>query len=118
MARHNARVYGVADKIIFILGDFFIEAPKIKADGVFIDPPWGGPEYKALEGFKLNNFFPDGSEILKLSFKYFRKVALKVPDFFDFKELDKFGKKYKVQDNMINNEVGFRTVYYGAVRRN
>lgn len=65
-----------------------------------------------MEGFKLANFFPDGNDILNLSFKYFRKVALKVPDFFDFKELEKFGKKYEVQDNMINGEVGFRTVYF------
>lgn len=112
MARHNAALYGVADKITFISGDFLIEAPKIKADGVFIDPSWGGPEYKELEGFKLSNFAPDGNEILKLSFKYFQKVALKVPDFFDFIELKKFGKKYEVQDNIINGEVGFRTVYF------
>lgn len=112
MARHNAVIYGVADKITFICGGFFIETPKIKAEGIFIDPPWGGPEYKELEGFKLHNFAPDGSDVLKLAFKYFKKVAIKVPDFFDFKELEKFGKKYEVQDNIINNEVGFRTVYF------
>lgn len=30
MARHNAEVYGVADKIEFIVGDFFEVGPKIK----------------------------------------------------------------------------------------
>lgn len=113
IARYNAGIYGVADKIIFIHGDFFNEAPKIRADGIFIDPPWGGPGYKELEGFKLDNFSPDGNDILKLSFEYFGKVALKVPDFFDLRELEKFGKKYEIQDNMINGEVGFRTVYFG-----
>lgn len=112
MARHNASLYGVENKIVFICGDFSIEALKIKAEGIFLDPAWGGPEYKKLEGFKLSNFAPDGNEILKLSFNYFKKVALKVPDFFDFNELEKFGKKYDVQDNMINGEVGFRTVYF------
>lgn len=112
MARHNAEVYGVADKITFILGDFFKEAPKIEAEGIFLDPSWGGPEYKELEGFKLSNFIPDGNDILNLSFKYFKKVAIKVPDFFDFGELRKFGKEYIIQDNMINGEVGFRTVYF------
>lgn len=112
MARHNAGIYGVAGKIEFICGDFFVEALKIKAEGVFIDPPWGGPEYKELEGFKLNNFFPDGNDVLRLAFASFQKVAIKVPDFFDFRELEKFGKKYEVQDNMINGEVGFRTVYF------
>lgn len=112
MARRNATLYGVEDKITFILGDFFIEAPKIKAEGIFLDPAWGGPEYKKLKIFKLANFFPDGNEVLKLSFKHFKKVALKVPVFFDFSELEKFGKKYEVQDNIINGEVGFRTVYF------
>lgn len=42
MARRNASIYGVADKIIFIHGDFLLEAPKIKAEGVFVDLEWGG----------------------------------------------------------------------------
>lgn len=112
MARHNAAIYGVVDRITFICGDFLIESPKIKAEGVFVDLEWGGPEYKELEGFKLNNFSPDGNDVLRLAFANFKKVALKVPDFFDFKELDKFRKKYEIQDNMINGEVGFRTVYF------
>lgn len=113
MARHNAELYGVENKITFILGDFFIEAPKIKADGVFIDPDWGGPEYKKLESFKLNNFSPNGNKILELSFKHFKKVALKIPDLFDFSELEKYKRKYETQDNIINGKVGFRTVYFG-----
>lgn len=113
MARYNAELYGVENKIIFILGDFFREAPKIKADGIFLDPDWGGPEYKKLEKFKLSNFSPDGNKILKLSFKHFQKVALKIPDIFDLNEFVKYKRKYKTQDNIINGEVGFRTVYFG-----
>lgn len=45
MARHNAEVYGVADRIEFIVGDFFQVAPLLKADVVFLSPPWGGPDY-------------------------------------------------------------------------
>ncbi|KAJ1954718.1 RNA trimethylguanosine synthase activity protein, partial [Dispira parvispora] len=44
-AKHNAEVYGVADKIEFILGDFFDLASRLSADVVFLSPPWGGPEY-------------------------------------------------------------------------
>jgi trimethylguanosine synthase len=56
LARHNAAVYGVADRITFILGDF-IEwarrrsvAPTSSADSqtidvVFLSPPWGGIDY-------------------------------------------------------------------------
>jgi trimethylguanosine synthase len=113
MARHNAELYGVQNKIAFILGDIFDEALKIKADGVFIDPDWGGPEYKKLKKFKLSNFSPDGNKILKLCFKHFSKVALKVPDIFDFNELEKYKRKYEIQNNIINGEVGFKTVYFG-----
>ncbi len=112
MAHHNARLYGVEDKIVFVLGDFFVEVPNIKAECIFLDPAWGGPEYKKLEEFKLSNFSPNGNKILELSFKHFKKVVLKVPDFFDFNELKKFGENYEIQDNIINSEVGFKTVYF------
>lgn len=45
MAKHNATVYGVADRIEFIVGDFLHLADSIKADQVFLSPPWGGPTY-------------------------------------------------------------------------
>lgn len=45
LARHNATVYGVADRIEFIVGDFFKLAHTIQADMVFLSPPWGGPSY-------------------------------------------------------------------------
>jgi 23S rRNA G2445 N2-methylase RlmL len=45
MAKHNAQVYGVADRIEFIVGDFLKLADKLVADVVFLSPPWGGPQY-------------------------------------------------------------------------
>ncbi len=39
LAKHNASVYGVADRIEFIIGDFFQVAPSLKADVVFLSPP-------------------------------------------------------------------------------
>ncbi|KAI9473303.1 Trimethylguanosine synthase [Coemansia sp. RSA 989] len=54
MARHNARVYGVEDRIEFILGDFYELAPMLKADVVFMSPPWGGPEYTSAPVFDLD----------------------------------------------------------------
>ena len=70
MAAHNARVYGVEGKIEFVLGDFMKLARtcgggargtgvegiltnkclrRLKADVVFLSPPWGGPQYAAAE---------------------------------------------------------------------
>ncbi|KAK1229936.1 putative diacylglycerol O-acyltransferase tgs1 [Marasmius sp. AFHP31] len=53
LARHNAQIYGVAQHIEFILGDYISFAKsykpssgsKRKIDVVFLSPPWGGPSY-------------------------------------------------------------------------
>jgi len=54
MARHNAEIYGVEHKIEFITGDFLKIAPTLKADVVFLSPPWGGPNYKKGKQFDMN----------------------------------------------------------------
>ena len=46
MARHNAAVYEVGDRIEFVLGDAFELAPAHAVDAVFLSPPWGGPQGK------------------------------------------------------------------------
>ncbi len=112
IARHNARIYGVDEKIKFICGDFFEEAPKIKAEGIFLDPSWGGPGHENLKSFKLSDFIPDGNDILKLAFSNFPKVALKIPDNFDISELKKFGEPYETEDNIMYGRVIFRTIYF------
>ncbi|KAF8888111.1 Tgs1 protein [Infundibulicybe gibba] len=61
LARHNAQIYGVADRIEFILTDYisfanaYLSLPSSssqnsspsnrKIDVVFLSPPWGGPQY-------------------------------------------------------------------------
>ena len=57
LARHNAAIYGVEDRIEFVLADFFSFARSLqslresgsatsrKIDVVFLSPPWGGPSY-------------------------------------------------------------------------
>ena len=56
LARHNAAIYGVADRIEFILADYpsFVrsylssQSPNARGrmiDVVFLSPPWGGPSY-------------------------------------------------------------------------
>ncbi|XP_042009299.1 trimethylguanosine synthase-like [Salvia splendens] len=58
LASHNAKIYGVQDKIDFVVGDFFQLAPFLKGDVVFLSPPWGGPSYKAKENFTLDLLKP------------------------------------------------------------
>ncbi|CAO3566703.1 unnamed protein product [Mortierella alpina] len=57
-AKNNARVYGVEDRIEFICGDYMTLIPRLKADAVFLSPPWGGPGYLAQDEFDLKNDIP------------------------------------------------------------
>jgi trimethylguanosine synthase len=47
MAKHNAQIYGVCDRIQFIIGDYIelAKSCRLRADAVFLSPPWGGPQY-------------------------------------------------------------------------
>ncbi|CAL8317473.1 unnamed protein product [Gadus morhua 'NCC'] len=61
LARHNAEVYGVADRIDFLLGDFLQLAPGLRGDVVFLSPPWGGPDYLTAELFDIRTMIqPEG----------------------------------------------------------
>ena len=61
LARHNAEVYGVADRIDFLLGDFLQLAPGLHGDVVFLSPPWGGPDYLTAEVFDIRTMIqPEG----------------------------------------------------------
>jgi trimethylguanosine synthase len=46
-------VYGVEDRIEFIVGDYLELAPTLQADVVFLSPPWGGPQYLDADVFDL-----------------------------------------------------------------
>lgn len=48
-ARHNAKLYGVADNIHFQVGDFFDLIKTVKTDCVFISPPWVLHNHKTMK---------------------------------------------------------------------
>ncbi|KAG8195939.1 hypothetical protein JTE90_001170 [Oedothorax gibbosus] len=59
LAKHNAKVYEVDEYIDFIVGDYFDIAPRLKADVVFLSPPWGGPSYLEDKEYDLHKIEPD-----------------------------------------------------------
>ena len=113
MAKHNVSIYGFTDKVEFIHGDFLVEAPKLNAEAVFIDPPWGGPSYADLEKFSFEHFSPNGKEVLDVAFAHYDKVVMRLPKNFDVSELEQFGKKYMVDEEMFQDNVIFRIAYFG-----
>ena len=71
LAKHNAAVYNVADRVEWIHADFFALAPLLRADVVFLSPPWGGPQYQLEESFDVVTMMGglDGAEILRQSLR-------------------------------------------------
>jgi len=112
MARHNAALLNTNKDIEFITADIFTVIGTKKADAIFLDPPWGGVGYEKIVNFKLTNFELDCTKLLEESFKNYSKVILRVPRQFDFRELEKFAKKYTVQENKIRSKVYSKTVYF------
>ena len=45
MAAHNARIYGVEDRISFVVGRCEDQLALIEHDVLILDPPWGGRKY-------------------------------------------------------------------------
>ncbi len=79
MARHNANLYGIADRIEFITGDARTIIPKQQADLLFIDPPWG--ERYNKERVTLSDLRPC-EDLLECS-SHIPEKWLKVPPSFD-----------------------------------
>ena len=63
-AYHNAQIYGVAEKITWVMDDCFAylsaQAASIDLSKtiIFASPPWGGPGYRTDEIFDLSTMLP------------------------------------------------------------
>ena len=81
MARHNAEVYGVADRIEFICGDFLKIGPTVQADVVFLSPPWGGPEYLNAGMFDLESCMAPlgGTKLYQVAREITENIAMYLP---------------------------------------
>jgi trimethylguanosine synthase len=53
ITRNNAAVYGVEEHIDFLNCDVMQLPPELKANAVFMSPPWGGTEYSGLSYYSL-----------------------------------------------------------------
>jgi len=89
-AKHNARIYGVEENITFLVADFMALAPALKADAVFLSPPWGGPEYTKCETFDLETMIPmNGFTVFDLAQTISPNIAYFVPRHVDTDQVKK-----------------------------
>ncbi|KAJ2742644.1 Trimethylguanosine synthase [Coemansia sp. BCRC 34301] len=115
MARHNAEIYGVADRIEFVLGDFYQLAPMLKADVVFMSPPWGGPEYTSAEVFDLEKMpFHSAQEWLDSARMASKNVVYFMPKNCDPVQLADLypGVPCEIELNYTNGFLKAITAYY------
>jgi 16S rRNA G966 N2-methylase RsmD len=71
-------------------GDSLSIVPTLQQDILFIDPPWGGPNYKDKKHIDLYLSDIELSEVCRMLIPYSKYIALKVPINFD---LDKFTER-------------------------
>ncbi|KAG1173970.1 hypothetical protein G6F70_004722 [Rhizopus microsporus] len=116
-ARINARIYGVEDRIEFIQGNFFELAPFLKADVVFLSPPWGGPSYLNSSVFDLKSMIPgDGFHIFRLANDITPNIAYFVPRNTNPRQLAQLagpGNTCEIEINALYGKVKALTAYYG-----
>ncbi|XP_019436951.1 PREDICTED: trimethylguanosine synthase-like [Lupinus angustifolius] len=80
-ARHNAAIYRVENRIEFIVGDSFLLAPRLKADTVFLSPPWGGPEYNKVKTYDMKTMLRpyDGQTLFNAAKKIAPRIVMFLP---------------------------------------
>ncbi|XP_023210618.1 uncharacterized protein LOC111613502 [Centruroides sculpturatus] len=116
LAKHNAEIYGVADRIEFIIADYFHLAPKLKADVVFLSPPWGGPEYLESEEYDLNSMGLDCNHLFEVTKKITKNIAFFAPRNTCVNQLIKLagpGNNVEIEQNLLNRRLKTITAYYG-----
>ncbi|NWR72041.1 TGS1 synthase, partial [Centropus unirufus] len=117
LARNNAEVYGVAEKIEFVCGDFMVLAADLQADVVFLSPPWGGPDYATAEIFNIQTMIcPDGYPFKKIT----NNIVYFLPRNADIDQVASLagpGGKVEIEQNFLNNKLKTITAYFGDLIR-
>ncbi|KAH7339656.1 RNA cap guanine-N2 methyltransferase-domain-containing protein [Rhizoctonia solani] len=141
IARHNANIYGVADRIEFILGDYVSFARSLaslgrRVDTVFLSPPWGGPSYisgstdtapitdsKDAQSsvYTLDNLLPiSGVDLFTISHKISRNIAMYLPRNTDVGEIAALappGENVEIEEEWMGSKLKALTCYFGGLAR-
>lgn len=112
LARQNAEIAGVSDRITFVEGNSLEILPDLAADAVFFDGQWAGPEQGSGRAFGLEHFLPDGRSFLNVAFRVTDEVAIRIPPHFRFSDLDSFGRKFTIEPTQIDERIRGYSVYF------
>jgi len=126
MARHNAQLYGVLNRIEFIVGDALSVMASLRpgsVDVVYLSPPWGGPNYLDTPEFDLETMIQlnDGRVDGKALFTAARRLTPHLayflprttpPEALAALEADS-SVTVEVEDHVLNDKLKTRIGYYG-----
>jgi len=123
LAKHNAKIYGVEDRIEFICGDMLqvvSQMPFGQADVVFLSPPWGGPEYlQQSEVFDIKNQIPiDGYKVFDAALAVTENIAYFLPKNTNAEQLVSLagpGGKVEIEQNLLKKRMKAVTAYFGEL---
>jgi len=116
MAKHNAAVYNVEQKIEFVIGDCLQLAPHFRVDVVFLSPPWGGPQYLKERFFDLKRIIPNGDTLYKMSAGITKDIVYYLPRNVNVKQLCTLAgpnQSFELEQNIVNDKLKTITVYFG-----
>tara|TARA_B100000524_G_C23653673_1_gene370999 strand:- start:4443 stop:5075 length:633 start_codon:yes stop_codon:yes gene_type:complete len=94
MLKNNVNNY-IYQNIDLINDDFLniLKNSDVKIDAIFVDPPWGGPNYKYDSNLKLNISNLEMKDILKIIYEYnfnnnkIKIAVFKLPYNYNYKDL-------------------------------
>ncbi|KAF6757438.1 Tgs1 protein [Ephemerocybe angulata] len=136
LARHNAQIYGVADRIEFIQADYLtfiktraLQANPRKIDVIFLSPPWGGPSYlsgstddQTAEGehppYHLSSILPiDGADLFQRSRAITPNIAYFLPRNTVLSEIAELAgeENVEVEEEWTGSKLKALTCYYGGL---
>ncbi|XP_011140442.1 trimethylguanosine synthase [Harpegnathos saltator] len=119
LAKHNSKIYGVYDKIKFIVGNFFELAPMLEGDVVFLSPPWGGPTYLDASVYDIGNISPNGGKsIYKIAKQISSRIAYYLPRNINIRQvrmLAEEGQGMETEQYMKGKKTIAITCYYGEL---
>ncbi|KAE8344576.1 hypothetical protein BDV24DRAFT_126759 [Aspergillus arachidicola] len=122
-AKHNAKIYGVEDKITWFEGDSLqIVNNQLKELGpysvLFASPPWGGPGYRSDKVFNLGTMEPYSLATLYGEYALFTEhMVLYLPRTSNVKQLAKLvkdGEKATVMHYCMEGASKALCIYYGG----
>ncbi|KAM5565715.1 hypothetical protein ABKV19_019632 [Rosa sericea] len=124
-AQHNAAIYGVDERIDFIKGDFFHLASRLKADTVFLSPPWGGPDYAREETYDIMTMLKphDGYFLFNTAKQVASKIVMFLPRNVDVNQLAELSLSQtppwslEVEKNFVNGKLKGITAYFSDTAR-